>query len=253
MKILINILMLTCIIDTQVLTQQEGEVLPPPKKNIVRMGGAGGFTPFLLFWDVSNLNAAFTDYTANNPKLLDQPVMLFGGQGYGYIMFIENFRIGGMGAGGSASRSLIIGNIQRDLEISVGMGGVTMEYVIPVSERIDIVTGVMLGGGGLNIKIHRDTYGLKKWNELITQWGTPDSVENFRRDIDGSFFVYQPSINIEYAVLRWLSFRVGASYLGMISPSWKLDEKFDLVGVPTTLSGKGLTINAGLFLGTFLF
>ncbi|MFH2003134.1 MAG: hypothetical protein ABIK27_00060 [Bacteroidota bacterium] len=251
MKKLTSILMFTFIITVPIFTQQEEEVLPPPIKHIVRMGGAGGFTPFLLFWDVSNLNESFPDISV--PKLTDQPVLLYGGQGYGYIVFIENFRIGGMGASGSASSTSITGNTRRDLDVTVSIGGVTMEYAIPISERLDIVPGLMLGGGGVNVKIRRDNYGLKIWNDLIAEWGAVDSVDNFRRDIDGSFFVYQPSVNIEYAILRWLSFRVGVSYLGMVSPSWKLDEKFDVEGVPSKLNGKGLVINVGLFLGTFLF
>jgi hypothetical protein len=39
----------------------------------------------------------------------------------------------------------------------------------------------------------------------------------------------------------------------MISPTWKLEDAFDVVGVPDKLNGKGLMINAGVFLGTFLF
>jgi hypothetical protein len=37
----------------------------------------------------------------------------------------------------------------------------------------------------------------------------------------------------------------------MASPSWQVDDKYDLLGVPSKISGKGFMINAGLFVGTF--
>ena len=69
--------------------------------------------------------------------------------------------------------------------------------------------------------------------------------------MSGSFFVVIPSVNLEYAVLGWIGARIGVSYVGMYSPSWTLDDKDDLLGVPSNVNGKGFMINAGLFLGTF--
>lgn len=238
---------------TFLFSQEESVPILKPKKEIIRMGGAGGFTPFVLFWNVKNVNESMATLS-NFPQFKDQPMVLFGGQGYGYIMFIQNLRIGGIGAGGSQSSSVIgIDRFRRDADIDIGFGGVTVEYSIPITERLDIVPGIMLGGGGIDLKLRRDRYGIKDWNNLINEVGSGDNAENFRRTFEGSFFIYQPTLNFEYAVLRWIGFRIGVSYVGMIAPAWKLDEAFDVVGVPDKLNGSGLTINAGVFLGTFLF
>ena len=60
-------------------------------------------------------------------------------------------------------------------------------------------------------------------------------------------------MNLEYSLLRWIGFRLGVSYLGMTAADWKQDEKYDLIGVPSDVSGRGWMINAGIFLGTFVY
>jgi hypothetical protein len=159
-----------------------------------------------------------------------------------------------MGAGGSQSSSVVgLDGYRRDADIDISFGGGTVEYSIPITERFDLVPGIMLGGGGIDLNLRKDKPSNKIWNELINEYGSSDSTGNFRRTFKGSFFIFQPSLNFEYALLRWVGLRVGVSYVGMISPTWKLDDAFDVVSVPDKLSGKGLMINAGVFLGTFLF
>lgn len=231
----------------------ESQPITHPKKTYLRMGGAGGFTSHLLLWNVSNINSSFNG--DNVPKIKDKSLALFGGQGYGYIMFIENLRIGGMGAGGGVTSSTVFQNTRYDLETNVNFGGVTVDYVLPLYERLDFVVGGLIGWGGMNVKMRRDTWGIKTWDSLVDSWAANGNslVGNFAYSLEGSFFIYQPAVNFEYALLRWLGVRLGVSYLGMTSPSWQLDEKFDVVGVPDKLKGNGIMINGGVFLGTFLF
>jgi hypothetical protein len=37
----------------------------------------------------------------------------------------------------------------------------------------------------------------------------------------------------------------------MSLPSWQVDGKYDLLGVPSDVSGKGLMLQGGILLGTF--
>jgi len=253
-KVMIQkIIVILCIFTISAYSQQQEEPVSKSKKTIVRMGGAGGFTPLLLFWDVNKINKAI--YSENVPKLQNRPIYLYGGQGYGYIMLLENLRIGGMGVGGQQSSSLIdvTDQVRRDLDATVNIGGVTIDYVLPILERLDFTAGICLGWGSLNFKIRRDNYNLKFWYDLISDWGNNKSEFNFQKEIDGSFFIAQPSINLEYAILRWISLRVGVSYLKMLNPEWKLDDKFEVVGVPSDLTANGIVINTGIFFGTFIF
>ena len=74
---------------------------------------------------------------------------------------------------------------------------------------------------------------------------------NISRTLTGHFLIWVPSVSLEYAFLGWLGVRVGASYLGMSSPSWTVDSDFDLLEVPSNISGKGWMINLDLLVGTF--
>jgi hypothetical protein len=240
------------------ISQEDEESVPtPPRRSVpAKIGGAGGFTQNLLFLDLNPINnflkmsgAATFDKT---------PMLLLGGQGYGYIMLVQNLRIGGLGASGvlktAAIDTGIDPNIRRDVELSVGFGGMTIEYVLPVFPRLDVSAGIMLGAGSTSIRIWRNQNPNKIWDNIWNEYGAYANASfDYNHTLTGSFFVYQPQLNIEYAVLRWVGIRVGVAYNGMSAPEWKFDDKYDLIGVPSNISGKGLMINGGIYLGTFLF
>ncbi|MDH3252241.1 MAG: hypothetical protein OEM41_05570, partial [Ignavibacteria bacterium] len=136
------------------------------------------------------------------------------------------------------------------------MGGVTVEYVIPVVERFDIAIGGMFGGGGIDLILRQDAGGVKTWSDewqsyQSGNYQTVGQISSVTRKLTGSFLVWIPTLQLEYAILGWVALRGGISYVGMSSPSWELDDKHDLLGVPSNVNGKGFMINAGVLLGTF--
>jgi hypothetical protein len=243
-------------LEIPLLAQQDEEQVPMPPKHSVqaKIGGAAGFTQNLLFLNLDPINEILKQ--SNAVPFDKNPMLLLGGQGYGYIMLVPNLRVGGLGAGGSmVSKSFDPAtNIRRDVELSVSFGGVTIEYAVPVVPRLDVAFGVMLGGGSTSIKMTRNINSNKLWSSIWDEYGSDHPMtDEYTRNLSGSFFIYQPSLNIEYAILRWVGLRVGVSYNGMAVSDWKIDDKYDLIGVPDKVSGKGLMINGGIFLGTFLY
>jgi hypothetical protein len=233
--------------------QDEEEPFPPKHRAQPKLGGAGGFTQNLLFLDLDPINQVLA--SSGVTAFEKQPLLMLGGQGYGYIMIIPNLRVGGMGASGTMKSTLldVPSNTRRDVELSVGYGGVTIDYVVPVVPRLDVALGLLLGSGGMSLKLTRDNALAKVWDKTWQDFKNTDSVYNYSQTLSGSFFVYQPSVNVEYALLRYLGLRAGVSYMGMVGSNWQVDNKFDLVGVPSAVSGKGFMVNGGIFLGTFLF
>ena len=71
------------------------------------------------------------------------------------------------------------------------------------------------------------------------------------RILTGSFYIFIPSVAFEYAITGWLAVRVGASYVAMVAPTWKVDANYDLLGVPSNVNGNGFMANLGLLIGTF--
>ncbi len=229
------------------------EPIPPKRSKAAKIGGLFGYTPGWLFVDTKPINDFIVP--AKGASLKESGVYMNGIGGGLYIMFVPNLRVGGLGMSGSSKSTSLDGfGMRRDVEMEVSFGGVTLEYVVPIVERLDLAVGTMLGWGGVSLTLRQDNGGSLTWNGEWGNFGNPGSVGpvyNLTRKLSGSYFVYVPSVNFEYALLGWIGLRLGASYVGMALPSWKVDDKYDLLGVPSKVSGKGFMINAGLFVGTF--
>ncbi len=228
------------------------EPIPPKRSRAVKVGLFGGFTPGWLLVDIKPVNAFLL--AAKGAPLKDDGVFMTGGAGAAYIMLLPNVRVGGMGLTGAVKSTSIDGNsIRRDAEMRVGFGGLTVEYVLPLMERLDLAVGGMLGGGGVDLTLRQSNGGNNTWvgeQDLFGHWtaGTPG---NMTRTLSGMYLIWSPTVNIEYALLPWLGMRIGASYVGMAFPSWTVDNNYELLGVPSDVSGRGFMIQAGVFVGTF--
>ncbi|MBI4811237.1 MAG: hypothetical protein HY800_07345, partial [Ignavibacteriales bacterium] len=119
------------ILTLPILAQEDEEEPLPPKRSIQsKIGGAGGFTQNLLFMDLNPINEYLKK--SNCAEFDKTPMLLLGGQGFGYIMIVPNLRIGGLGAGGALTSTSLDTSLpmdmRREVELSVGFGGVTIEY-----------------------------------------------------------------------------------------------------------------------------
>jgi hypothetical protein len=232
---------------------QEGPI-PPRRSRAVKVGLFAGYTPGYLFVDTAPINEFLV--ANQGAALSDGGVYLNGGAGAIYIMVLANVRVGFMGMGGSTSSTSLVGNVRRDAKLGVGLAGPTFEYVIPLSEKLDVALGGLIGWGSTTLTLKQDQGGTKSWGTEWTRFGSGNyqsggQIADITRTMNGNFFVLQPAINIEYAPLGWLAIRLGASYLTMLAPSWNLDNTYDLVGVPSSVKGQGFMINGGILLGTF--
>jgi len=235
----------------------DDEPLPPPHHAQVKIGGAGGFTQSALFLNLDPINDVLRSH--GGAPLSNNPLFMMGGQGYMYVLVVQNLRLGGIGMSGSMSSRSIdtsLNNLRRDVQLSAGYGGITADYVIPVIPRLDITVGAVLGWGNVTMRITHGQ-GDVAWDNLWSDFGsgTSPTIPQFTHKITGSFFLYQPTVNVEYAVLRYLGLRVGVGYQGTAGTSWSFDDQSDseVIGVPSGIGGKGFVINGGIFLGTFIF
>ncbi len=251
--LLFCLMMILCQL-TYTIAQEEpkDDELPPPKRSAApKLGGAAGFTPEWLFLDIDPINQVLTG--AQGAPFDNGRLMLTGGQGYAYVLFVPNLRIGGMGAGGTMTSKSLVGNTRRQVDVGVGFGGVTLEYVVPIVPRLDLTFGVLAGRGSLDFTITRDDGGAKVWGDIWDGFGTLQPAQEYTRKLSGSFYVVQPSVNLEFSLLRWMGLRAGVGYSSMSAGNWTMDDKYDIYGVPDNISGKGWMINTGIFVGTFVY
>jgi hypothetical protein len=226
--------------------------IPPRRGSAPKVGLFIGFTPSWLKVDVAPVNEFLVNTGA--PLLDDKGLFMVGGAGSIYILVIKNFRVGGMGLSGSTSVSGVDqAGVRRDVQMAVGVGGLTFEYVIPIVRKLDFAFGSMVGWGSTTLTLRQYIGGNHTWSGEQALFGTwpPSSTISTERTLSGSFFVLVPSVSIEYAALGWLAFRLGAGYNLMLAPSWSVDGQYDLSGVPSSVKGDGFMINAGIFVGTF--
>jgi hypothetical protein len=234
------------------LTRAQEDIIPPKRSRLAKMGLFGGFTPSYLMPDLGGINTFLVGAKAS--PLSTSGVFLWGGAGAAYIVVVPNLRVGGMGLSGGLTSSALDGSgIRRDADLRIGWGGVTVEYVFTVVERLDVAVGTLIGHGGLDLTLRKSNGGAETWNGEQTQFGAglTGATSTVSRALNGSFWILAPSVNVEYAVLGWMAVRVGASYTAMVGPSWKVDGTYDLLDVPGTISGKGFMVNAGLLVGIF--
>ena len=217
----------------------------------VKVGGAGGFTPGWALFNFDAINKALT--AASIPVLKNQPMYLAGGEGYGYIMFLKNVRMGGAGMGGTITTTQYdpATNIRKDVDYHVSYGGFLIDYVVPLGEGLDCAVGGTIGGGSIDITTTSDNGKTNEWTDLWAEFGNNTPTTNITRHLNGSFFVLQPRLNLEYAMLRWFQLRVGVSYPYMSSASWKLEDNKDILDVPDNLKTNGPVITAGIMFGFF--
>ncbi len=250
MKKMLSLLLLLTFAAGIAVAQEEP--IPPKRSRAVKVGLFGGYTPGWLFVDMKPVNEFLLG--GNGAPLKEGGVFMSGGAGAIYIMILPNVRVGGMGmTGGLKSTAVDLNGVRRDAEYSVGFGGVTIEYVWPVLAHLDIAVGASLGGGSLTLALRQSNGGNNTWGgeqSLFAQW-TALVPPNTTRTLSGGYFVTVPSVNVEYALLGWFGVRLGVSYVSMFAPSWDVDGNYDLIGVPSSVSGRGFMLQAGLFVGTF--
>ncbi len=233
--------------------RSQEEPIPPKRSQMAKVGAVGGFTTSFLFMDMGPINDFLNGAKMGRP-FSNSPIFLDGGAGSAYIMIIKNLRVGGIGMGGSSTVSVLdpATGIRRDATIQAGYGAVSFEYVVTLLQHLDFVGGVQLGTGGIDIVVRKSDGAPITWSGEQGLLGSDNSsAGTVTRTLSGKFYIWIPSVSLEYSFVGWAGVRVGASYLGMSSPSWKLDSNYDILNVPGAVSGKGWTVNLALLVGTF--
>lgn len=211
-------------------------------------GGGGGYTPFWFVPKVDVLNA--------NIKGLDIPdfssggFYVSGGGGFIYLGVIKNVRIGGMGFGGTTSRSSSSGGINRQADFSLSGGGLTVEYTLPFIRAFAISVGAIIGRGSLEIQLYKNR-GVNSWNSVFGGVSTQSS--NYSSTLKNSFWILNPMLNVDIPAYRMLSFRVGVGYQFTAGDKWTYDNGQDLLNVPSGINGKSFFIQTGIFIGLFSY
>jgi hypothetical protein len=214
-------------------------------------GGGIGYVPA---WYTPNLTPI--NNKMNNigmPELSTSGFYSSGIAGFIYIGFVKNLRIGGMGFGGSLSSNQTINGVNREVVYNLGGGGVTVEYTLPFIKDFGISIGAAIGSGSLQLDIYRNT-GEFTWEGLWGKLADQNSTsENYYKKLKNNFWIFTPTINLDYPLYRFVTIRLGVGYQLSFADDWKADNDQSISGIPSDLNSNSFFIQSGLFVGFFSF
>ena len=239
-KILIIILLL----NINYFAQSEGQI-----GWIAKFGGAVGFSPVVLFPNYDDINIKLSSLGLSN---LSGPIYASGGSGYIYVMIIDNMRLGGLAFGGSQATVSKSANIENEVIYSLNGGGFTIEYTMPFVKKIALSAGLILGGGSLDIQIHQNNNSFN-WDDIWTSVENNQAVENKSYNLNNSFLLISPTINVDIPVNRFIAIRGGLGYQLTFGDCWEIANEKELKSVPSSLNGNAFFIQTGIYIGLFAF
>ncbi len=168
---------------------------PADKKAPAASKDWGGFgAPLLMYFQLnkSPLEPMTSDRKIDN---FDSGLILIGGVG-GFIH--NDFRMGGFGFGWHDEVSGRVGGEHRRAEMTLGGGGLFLEYNHAFNQYFGLDAGAMLGAGGLSLKATGPDLGPgKEWSENRTvflaypylgAWAAP--VKFFWVELDAGYLYF---------------------------------------------------------------
>ena len=171
--------------------------------------------------NVSPINNQLIDI--GMPELSTSGFYSSGIAGFIYIGFVKNLRIGGMGYGGSLSTSQNISGENREVVYSLGGGGVTIEYTLPFIKNLGVSVGASIGTGSLQLDMYRNS-GEFNWEGIWIEFRNGNvSSGNFNKKLKNSFWMFTPTINLDYPLYRFVTIRLGIGYQLTFADEWTAD------------------------------
>ncbi len=212
-------------------------------------GGGIGYVPA---WYIPNLNPVNKELVnIGMPELSTSGFYSSGIGGFFYIGFVKFLRVGGMGFGGSVSTSQVVDGVNREVVYSLGGGGLTVEYTLPMIKDFGVSVGAIIGGGSLKIQLYSST-GNFTWDGTWDDFNSNDNT-SFSRTMNNSYWMITPTVNVDFPLNRFIVIRLGGGYQFAFINDWTADNGQELRNVPSDLNGNSFFIQSGIFIGFFSF
>ena len=240
-KSLIPILVLSVI--TTAFSQNQKKYFDAP------FGGGVGYVPGWYIPNINPINKELRNISV--PELRTSGLYSSGGAGFIYIGFIKYLRVGGMGFGGSLSTTHNAEGVNREIVYSLGGGGLTFEYTLPMIKDIALSVGAAIGNGTLKIELYSSSEEFN-WNGTWENFNSGNN-NSFSRTLENNFWMITPTINLDIPLNRFVSVRIGTGYQIAIFSDWTADNNQEIKNVPSDLNANSFFVQSGLFIGFFSF
>lgn len=225
------------------------------KRNSVGDGG-GGYTPYLVDGDFSDIADLMTELGLQNSPFAGKEagIFLHGGGGKGNVG--NGWFLGGFGAGGGIQKSVNMDSLSRKINFNMGFGAFTIDKRVAPFEWLTLGAGVGLGGATYRVNV-------LQVGDAFT-WGNigDELIDNGNNaiTITKKYAIVQPRVEAMLRLTDWMRLRAEYGYLYGYSfdTGWNTivdaedyewgRETFELADSPDTKL-EAPTISVGLWFG----
>lgn len=213
---------------------------------------AGGVTAGWHFNPVKNLNAELKN--AGFPEMKESGFLTLGGGGFIDIPVKNHFlRFGGFGNGFTSKQSKQYSDsLTKDVNYSLGQGGISFEYVIPLGKVVDISIGSQFSTGVLKLELYQYGKDYGNYNTIFGELQSNGSSSNLSRVFKSRFYTVQPQVGIGILMRKFVYLKIDCGYQIGAQNTWRVDNDVEVKNFPAGIEPKGLVINVGLNFGLFI-
>ncbi len=213
---------------------------------------AGGVTAGWHFNPVKDLNIQLKN--AGFPEMPENGFLTLGGGGFVDFPKGGNFlRFGGFGNGFTSKQSKQVNDtLKKDANYSLGQGGVSFEYVIPISKIFDISFGSQFSTGTLKLELYQYGSDINSYNNIFSEFSSNGSSTNLSKVFKSRFYTVQPQVGIGILLKKFMYLKVDCGYQIGAQNTWRVDNDIEVKDFPKGIEPKGLVINVGLNFGLFI-
>lgn len=213
---------------------------------------AGGVTAGWHFNPVKNLNTELKN--AGFPEFSESGFFTTGGGGFIDLPMKSNFlRIGGFGNGFSSRITKQVNDtLKKDANYSLGQGGFSLEYIMPLGSVIDISFGSKFSTGTLKLELYKYGNDLGNYTNSFNEFQSNGSTGNIARTYKSRFYTVQPQVGIGIMLRKFMYLKIDCGYQIGAQNTWRVDNDVEVTNFPSGIEAKGLVLNVGLNFGLFI-
>lgn len=190
--------------------------------------------------------------TSGLPEISTDGYFTIGGGGYMDVPKLDGFRIGGLGTGLSTETKIVTsGNFTKRVNYKIGYGGLSLEYVKPLSETFEFTAGATLATGQLVVDIYQYMNGSTSWTQNWNELTNTSSSQNISRSMALRFYSATPKVGLGIFLRNYLYAKINVGYLLSANSGWTGENGEDIDDAPTGIKADGLVFDFSLNFGLF--
>lgn len=199
---------------------------------------------------VDDINAQLRN--SGLPEISTDGYFTIGGGGYMDVPKLDGFRIGGLGTGFSTESKIVTSdNFTKRVNYKIGYGGISLEYVKPLSETFEFTAGTTIATGQLVIDIYQYKNGTTSWTNNWNELTNTSSSQNISRSMALRFYSATPKVGLGIFLKSYLYAKINAGYLVSVNSGWTGENGEEIDDAPKGIKADGLVFDFSLNFGLF--